>query len=153
MKKRVLESKVIDNWKGYPLITLSVDEIWQSVPSVDTLRGRPFKGPLREDILENGMKFPILVVEVSYQDLREAKRRYRKKICALPSDKFWGTEDPNNTKIWSVWGGSQRLTFAKEEGYTHIHCAVIPTIQESISLQRKMRAPFPDLYGKGKRNR
>ena len=151
MEKRVLESQETKDWKGYPLITLPVDEIWQSVPSVETLRGRPFKDTLKKDILENGMRFPILVIEVSYQDLREAKRKYRKKICELPSEKFWGTKDPNNTKIWSVWGGSQRLTFAREEGYTHIHCAVIPNIQESISLQRKMRAPFPDLYGKGKR--
>jgi len=153
MKKRILESQAVDKWQGLPLITLSVDEIWQSVPSVETLRGNPFKEPLRKDILENGMMFPILVVHVSYADLREAKRRHRKKICDLPSDKFWGTEDPNNTKIWSVWGGSQRLTFARDEGYTHIHCAVAPTIAESISLQKKMRAPFPDLYGKGKRPR
>jgi len=151
MNKKILESQVVDGWREYPLITLPVDEIWQSVPSVETLRGMPFKDSLKKDILENGMKFPIMVVHTSYKDLQEAKRRYRKKICELPSDKFWGTEDPNDTKIWSVWGGSQRLTFAREEGYTHIHCAIIPTIQESISLQKHMRRGFPELYGKAKR--
>ena len=150
--KRVLESQISvdEGWKGYPIITIPVEEIWQSVPSVETLRGMPFKDTLRKDILENGMRFPILVVHTSYADLKEAKRRYRKKICQIPSERFWGSEDPNNTKIWSVWGGSQRLTFAREEGYTHIHCTVIPTIEESIGLQKEMRKPFPGLYGKGK---
>ena len=151
MNKRILKSQVDGDWRGYPLITLPVDDIWQSVPSVEELRGMPFKASLKKDILENGMKYPILVVHVSYKDLLEAKRRYRKKICELPSDKFWGSENPNDSKIWSVWGGSQRLTFAKEEGYSHIHCAVIPTIQESISLQKHMRRGFPELYGKGKK--
>lgn len=151
MNKRILKSQVDGDWRGYPLITLPVGDIWQSVPSVEELRGMPFKASLKKDILENGMKYPILVVHVSYKDLLEAKRRYRKKICELPSDKFWGSENPNDSKIWSVWGGSQRLTFAKEEGYSHIHCAVIPTIQESISLQKHMRRGFPELYGKGKK--
>jgi|SRR6056300_1095228 hypothetical protein len=151
MKKRILQSQETEDWRGYPLITLPVDEIWQSVPSVEKLRGMPFKDPLKKDILENGMRYPIMVVEVSYSDLLEAKRRYRKKICELPSDKFWGTDNPNDTKIWSVWGGSQRLTFAREEGFTHIHCTVIPTIAESISLQKHMRREFPELYGKNKR--
>jgi hypothetical protein len=151
MKKKVLQSQETEDWRGYPLITLPVDEIWQSVPSVEKLRGMPFKDSLKKDILENGMRYPIMVVEVSYSDLLEAKRRYRKKICELPSDKFWGTDDPSDTKIWSVWGGSQRLTFAREEGFTHIHCTVIPTIAESISLQKHMRRGFPELYGKNKR--
>jgi len=151
MKKKILESQVIDDWRGFPLITLLVDEIWQSVPSVEKLRNRPFKDPLKNDILENGMRFPIMVVHTSYKDLQDAKRRYRKKICELPSDRFWGSDDPNKTKIWSVWGGSQRLTFAREEGYTHIHCVIIPTIQESIPLQKHMRKAFPELYGKGKK--
>lgn len=144
MKKKILESQVIDDWRGFPLITLSVDEIWQSVPSVESLRGRPFKEPLKNDILKNGMRFPIMVVHTSYKDLQDAKQRYRKKILELPAIE----SDPSDTKIWSVWGGSQRLTFAREEGYTHIHCVVIPTIQESIPLQKHMRDPFPALYNK-----
>ena len=153
MKDRILESQipVEDGWKGYPIIVLPVDEIWQSVPSVETLRGMPFKDTLKQDILENGMRFPIMVVHTSYADLREAKRRYRKKILELPNDQFWGVENSIEKKIWSVWGGSQRLTFAREEGYTHIHCTVIPNIQESIGLQKEMRRPFPELYGKGKK--
>ena len=151
MKKKILESQVVGDWRGYPLITLPVDEIWQSVPSVDQHRGRPFKKTLREDILANGMKLPIMVVHTSYEDLKEAKRRYRTRICELPSDRFWGEGAHPDKRIYSVWGGSQRLTFAREEGYTHIHCAIIPTIQESISLQKHMRRGFPELYGKGKR--
>lgn len=150
MKKRILESQVVDDWRGYPLITLPVDEIWQSVPSVETLRGKPFKDPLKNDILENGMRFPIMVVHTSYKDLQAAKQKYRDKILDLPDIE----SDPWRTEaIWSVWGGSQRLTFAREEGYTHIHCVVIPTIQESIPLQKHMRSPYPELYHKIKRRK
>ena len=46
--KKVLMSQAVDSWQGYPLITLPVEDIWQSVPSVDTLRGNPFKGPLKK---------------------------------------------------------------------------------------------------------
>lgn len=149
MKKKVLQSQETKDWRGYPLVTLPVDEIWQSVPSVETLRGRPFKATLKKDILENGMRFPIMVVHTSYKDLQEAKKRYRKKILELPENES-GSAD---TKIWSVWGGSQRLTLAREEGFTHIHCTVIPTIQESISLQKHMRGPYPELYHKVKRRK
>ncbi len=152
MKQRVLECQITeDNWRGFPLITLPVDEIWQSVPSVKELRGMPFKDSLSKDILANGMRFPIMVVHTSYKDLLEAKRRYRKKICDIPSDQFWGDENKDKM-IYSVWGGSQRLTFAREHDYTHIVCTILPSIQESISLQKEMRRPFPELYGKGKRS-
>ncbi len=152
MKQRVLECQITeDNWRGFPIITLPVDEIWQSVPAVEKLRGMPFKDSLSKDILTNGMRFPIMVVHTSYKDLQEAKRRYRKKICDIPSDRFWGQEDKDK-RIYSVWGGSQRLTFARENKYTHIVATVLPTIQESISLQKEMRRPFPELYGKGKRS-
>lgn len=147
MKKRVLESQITDNWRGYPLITLRVDEIWQSVPTVDVHRGKPFKRRLKEDILENGMKNPIMVVHTTHKDLKELKNRYGKKILELPENK----SDSAGTKIWSVWGGSQRLSFAREEGYTHIHCTIIPDVQQAINLQKEMRRDFPGLYGK--RNR
>lgn len=150
MTQKTLHSQIQNEWRGYPIRALAVQDIWQSVPSVTHLRGMPFKDPLTKDILENGMRHPILVVSVSYRELIDAKRRFREKICEVPTHLFWSkdTIPGEDFRIWSVWGGSQRLTFAREHGYTHIDCAVIPSIDVSISLQKHMRAPYPQLYGK-----
>jgi hypothetical protein len=149
MNEKPLLCQYPEEWNGYKVLLLPVDDIFQSVDSIEELRGLPFKQTLADDILKNGMRFPILVVHTSYDDLKEAKRIYRKKMRELPSDKFWVKDgNANDIRIWSVWGGSQRLTLAREHGFTHIHCAVIPSIEIARSLQKLMRKPYPALYGK-----
>lgn len=133
-------------WNGFEIITLPINDIWQSVPSVDTLVGKPFKKNLLDDIKNNGMHFPIMVVHTSYLDLIKAKERWKNKLCELP---FWhNTPNPEKNYIWSVWGGSQRLDVAKILEYTHIDCAILPSIDKAISLQKIMRKPFQEKYYK-----
>ena len=137
----------LGNCKGYDIIQLPVDDIWQSVPSVDVLPAvpnKPFKKTLIEDIATNGMNFPILVVKTSYKDLMELKQKYGASICELP---FWHNNlNPQSKYQWSVWGGSQRLDVAKKLNYTHIDCAILPSVAKAISHQREMRRPYNNKY-------
>lgn len=145
--EKILKCQYENEWNGFKIITLPIEDIWQSVVSVDTLsNGKPFKKTLLDDIKNNGMHFPIMVVHTSYSDLLKAKDRWKNKICELP---FWhNTPNPENQYIWSVWGGSQRLDVAKRLAYTHIDCVHIPNIDKAISLQKEMRKPFFDKYYK-----
>lgn len=147
MKKKILKSKYEKDWNGFPIKVLRIDEIWQSAPSVDELDflpGKPFKAKLIEDIRRNGMHFPIMVVHTTHEQLLAAKEKWEDKIRPLP---FWHNDrNPQSKKIWSVWGGSQRLDVAKILGFTHIDCTVIPSIGRAISLQKHMRKPFQKRY-------
>jgi hypothetical protein len=146
-KKKILKSKYKGDWNGFPIKVLPVDDIWQSVVPVDelpTLRGKPFKKNLIEDIRRDGMHFPIMVVHTTHEELLKAKEKWGEKLSPLP---FWHNDkNPQSKKIWSVWGGSQRLDVAKILGFTHIDCTIIPSIGRAISLQKHMRKPFAKRY-------
>lgn len=147
MAKTVLKCSYLDHWNHFPICELDVDSIWQSMPSIDVLPGRntlPFKATLIEDIKRDGLHFPIMVVNSTYAQLMEAKTKWGDKICELP---FWHNEVRAEVKYqWSVWGGSQRLDAAKKLGYTHIDCAIIPSIAQAVKLQKEMRKPFLERY-------
>ena len=148
-KKTILKCQYEKHWKHYPIVVLPVAEIWQSVKSVDVLpsvRRKPFKKNLIEDIKRDGMHFPIMVVHTTHQELLEVKKEYGDRINDLP---FWHNDhNPQSKKTWSVWGGSQRLDVARYLGYTHIECAVLPDIKKAISHQKDMRAPYEQRYYK-----
>jgi hypothetical protein len=90
------------------------------------------------------MHFPIMCVHTTHLELIELKKEYKERICELP---FWHNDhNPQSKKIWSVWGGSQRLNIAKYLGYTHIDAAVLPTVKKAISHQKDMRKPYQKRY-------
>jgi len=130
------------NGKFYPIAQLPINELWASVPQAKVLNGKPFYQPLLEDIQKNGLHFPLLCVHATYGDLRIQKVRFRDKMCDLP---FWANE-PDDKQMYVIWGGSQRLRVAQDLGYTHIDCAMIPTLDEARGLQRYMRKPYNHLY-------
>lgn len=146
MAKKILKCKFQNHWNHFEIIELAIEDIWQSVPSVSNLPGvkKPFKQNLVNDIKRDGMYFPIMVVKSSHKELLEAKTKWGEKINVLP---FWHNDrNPQSKYQWGVWGGSQRLDVAKILGYTHIDCAVIPSISKAISLQKHMRKPFQKRY-------
>jgi hypothetical protein len=148
MDKKILKCSFKDHWNHFDIIELAIDDIWQSVPSVDSLPGsaKPFKKNLVSDIQKNGMHFPIMVVHTSHEKLLEAKAKWGEKLNRLP---FWHNDlNPQSKYQWSVWGGSQRVDVAKYLGYTHIDSAVLPSIAKAISLQKMMRKPFLERYYK-----
>lgn len=147
MAKKTLKCKFKDHWNHFEIIQLPIDDIWQSVPSVNVLPSvpnKPFKKNLIDDIRINGMYFPIMVVKTSHKQLLEAKEKFGEKINVLP---FWHNDrNPQSKYQWGVWGGSQRLDVAKLLKFTHIDCAVIPSIAKAITLQKHMRKPFQEKY-------
>jgi len=145
-KTKVLKCKFRDDWEGYPIHELPIDDIWRSVPITISLGGKPFRKNLIHDLHRDGMYFPIMCVYTSHKDLKMAKEKWGEKICELP---FWHNELNSHKKFqWSVWGGSQRLEAARYLGYTHIDAAELPSIGKAISLQKVMRAPFEQRYYK-----
>ena len=142
--KRVLKCKFKNDWNGYPIHEIPVDEIWRSVPKVETLMNKPFRQKLIHDIRRDGMYFPIMCVYTSHDDLINAKIKWGDKLEELP---FWTNElNPHKKFKWSVWGGSQRLEVARDLNYTHIDCAELPSIAKAITLQKVMRQPFEKRY-------
>ena len=112
-------------WNGYDVVPLKISELWASVPKATIHRGKEFYGPILEDIKENGLHFPLLVVHATKQQIIEQKNRYGSKLCDLPfkQDEGWLTD-----KMYVVWGGSNRVRIAEELGYEYI-----PAIVKDVS--------------------
>ena len=146
MQGKILRSKFSDIklWNQYPVRVFPIRDIFISVPKTDVLRGKPFYKYLLEDIERDGLHFPILVSDPSRTELRRKKKQYKKRMSDLPE---WNDGlDEDMQRQWTVWGGSQRIRVAKDLGYTHIDCAIIPSLDEARTLQGKMRAPFTQRY-------
>jgi len=146
MQGKILRSKFTQSklWNQYPVQVFPIQDIFISVPKTDVLRGKPFYKLLLEDIERDGLHFPILVADPTRSELRKKKKQYKKRMSDLPE---WNDGlDENMQRQWTVWGGSQRIRVAKDLGYTHIDCAIIPTLDEARTLQGKMRAPFTQRY-------
>ena len=133
-------------YKGnqYPIKQLPVDEIWASVPRAVIHCGIEFYEPVKESIKKNGMYWPIMVVNCTRQELKGQKAKWGDKINDLP---FWMAEDLN-TRMNVVWGGSNRLWIARELGYTHIDCAMMPSFNEAHVLQKTMRETHQEFYAR-----
>ena len=146
MQRKILKSKFSDTklWDKYPVKALPIKDIYISCPKTMKLRGKPFFENLKEDISRDGLHFPILVADPTRSELRQKKKRYKARMAPLPE---WNDGvDENTIRHWTVWGGSQRIRVAIELEYTHIDCAIIPTLDECRKLQGKMRAPFTKRY-------
>ena len=101
--KKILKCQYKKHWKHYPIKELHVDELWASVPAVETGIGLSptFKKDLLKDISENGMHFPLMVVRTSHKDLLDLKLVWEEKICNLP---FWHNDrNPQSKYQWSIW--------------------------------------------------
>lgn len=149
MAKKTLKCKFKDHWNHYPIKELPIDDIWQSVPVVDMIEtiNKPFKTNLINDIKRDGLYFPIMVCYTTRSVLIEAKEYFENKGATVAGLPFWHNDiNPHVKKLWSCWGGSQRLDAAKKLGYTHIDCAVLPSIAKACSHQKEMRKPFNERY-------
>ena len=136
--------------RDYKVVPLPIDELWGSVPVIQELYNKPFRQTLKDDIEENGLVNPLLVVSATFKELKEKKIKHGDALNELPFDV--NNPELDAEKMYVVWGGSQRLDVAKELGYTHIDCALIPTLDEAYSLQSEMRKDYTQtLYLKGRK--
>jgi len=130
-----------DKWNDYIVVSLRVDTLWASVPRAINHRGRPFYENVKKDIEENGLKFPLIVVDAKRKHLIEQKNRYGNKVCELPFDRL---RDDLEVRQYTVWGGSNRWWVAKELGYEAVDCIVVPNadFNKARGMQAMHRAPF-----------
>ena len=133
------------SWNDKEVITLPIDELWASVPKADKHKGKAFYQPVLEDIKENGLHFPLLIVEATHKQLIAEKVRYKHKMVELP---FNAKNTDLDKKIYVVWGGSNRVRIAKELGYEYVDCVLYSdgSFDEARSHQKLHREPYKGKY-------
>ena len=129
----------------YGIEQLPVNDIWASVPKAEIHRGKEFYRPLKKDIQKNGLRWPIMVVKATREDVKYQKAKWQQALCDLP---FWMAQDMSEIQL-VVWGGSNRLYAARELGYTHIDCAILPDFESAHRLQKVMREEYHEVYYHG----
>ena len=146
---KVLKSKFHNSrWKSFKVKmefevkVMPIVDLWGSVPIVEVLYDKPFKKNLKNDIEKNGLVNPLLAVNVTKSELVKRKEKHKTNLNDLPFDP--DTTDLSET-MYVVWGGTQRLNIAKELEYTHIDCAMIPTLDLAQKLQSEMRRDYKQL--------
>ena len=140
-------------WEGYIIQLLPIEKLIQVCPTKDNFRAK-----VREQIEKNGMKLPLLTVDIATKRLRQWYRN-TKGIGMLPPPKRRSaySSPTNDNRGIAVFGGNTRLVVAKELHYTHIDCIVLDWWSEDKnikgermeymwSLQKNQRKKFPEMY-------
>tara|TARA_B110000858_G_scaffold197561_1_gene259635 strand:- start:958 stop:1395 length:438 start_codon:yes stop_codon:yes gene_type:complete len=132
-------------WNDIKVIELRVSDLWASVPVAKTLRNRDFYEPIKQDIKENGLHFPLIVVDATRNDLVMQKKKYKDSLCELPFDK---DKDDLTVRQYTVWGGSNRWHIANELGYEHVDCIIIRNadFDSARRMQKLHRKPYQGKY-------
>jgi hypothetical protein len=128
-------------WNNLKVVSLKLCDLWASVPRTTVLRGKIFYDNVKQDIVENGLRFPLLVVDAKRSDILKQKARYKNKLCSLPFDEK--TEDLSVGQ-YAIWGGSNRFCIARELGYDAIDCVIIGNSDFALakSMQKLHRSPY-----------
>lgn len=137
--KKTLKCSFDDHWNHYSIEEKSIKDLWPSLVPDEKLIEK-----IENDIVQNGMYFPIMVCNVSHKELLVYKESWGKKLNELPF--FRNDRNPQSKYQWSIWGGSQRLEIAKRLGYTHIDCAILPSVFKALGHQNEMRRPYLKYY-------
>ena len=142
---KILKCAFVGTWNQRPIITMLVSSLWASVPAAEKLRGKDFYAPLKKDIEEKGMHFPLLVVEATFGQLTQQKAKHGKSILDLPTG--LAVDD----KVYVIWGGSNRYVVAKDLEYTHVDCVIYENGDFAAAWrdQAIQREPFKYLYTGG----
>ena len=109
-------------WDRRNVVALPIKDLWASVPKAEKYRVKDFYGPVMEDIKQNGLTFPLLVVDATRAQIIEQKEKHKDRLCDLPFDK----DSDLTLRQYVIWGGSNRVRIAEELGYTHIDCVIFP---------------------------
>lgn len=131
-----------DQWEGMPVVQLEIQKLFQSVPIANDFQGVPFYDSIKADIEENGLNFPLLVVDAKFWQLLDQWNIHKLHMMPLP------TNFDNKDQILVVWGGSNRLAIAKELGYTRVDCVVFTDgdFQGAWTKQGEHRKDYMHLY-------
>ena len=132
-------------WNGMNVISLKVSDLWASVPIAKQHKGREFYEPIKQDIKENGLNFPLIIVDATRRDILKQKRKYKDKLCPLP---FNENKDDLNARQYTVWGGSNRWNIANELKYDFVDCVIVKDadFDKARSMQSLHREPYGGIY-------
>ena len=139
---KTLKSKFNNSeWNDIKVVSLKVSDLWASVPVAKQYKGRDFYEPIKQDIRENGLQFPLIVVDATRRDVLKQKQISNNKLCALPFDE---NKDDLNVRQYTVWGGSNRWYAADELGFKYVDCIIVPNadFNKARSMQALHRAPY-----------
>lgn len=145
-KKLLLKSRFHgDYWNSMEVVSLQVSALWASVPIAPKVKGRDFYGPIMKDIQENGLHFPLIVVDATRAQVLQQKKKYKNKLCDLPFDP---KEGDLTKRQYVVWGGSNRWNIANELGYEYVDCVIVPNgeFDKARSMQKLHRKPYQGKY-------
>lgn len=137
----ILKSKYHGSkWDGTEVAPIAIKDLWASVPKAEKCKGKAFYGPVMEDIKQNGLNFPLLVVDATRAQLIEQKEKHKDRLMDLPFD----TDSDLSLRQYVIWGGSNRVRIAEELGYTHIDCVIYPNgdFQKAYIKQKLHRKPY-----------
>lgn len=125
------------NWNDYEVVSINQSELIQSVPSAEFVKGKPFYKPLKEDIEKSGLKFPIIVVLCTTEQLISAIEKFGSALNKISVS----TERETH---YFIWGGSNRIQVARELGYDIVDCILIPdaNFDEAYRLQKIQRESY-----------
>ena len=118
---------------------MALTDLWPSLVPDEKLIEK-----IKDDIVNNGMHFPIMICDTQHKELLNLKEAWRHKLNELPF--FRSERNPQSKNQWSIWGGSQRFELAKRLGYTHIDCAILPSVFKALSHQNEQRRPYLKYY-------
>ncbi len=133
----ILKSKYHGStWNNIEVTPLRVKDLWASVPKAEKHKGKEFFQPVMDDIKENGLHFPLLVVHSTHEQLLEQKSKYRNRMMDVPSD--------NGEKLYVVWGGSNRWHVANDLGFEYVDCVIFHNgeFDDARNMQGLHRKPY-----------
>ena len=144
MSKALLCEFSNSQWDGKDVVSLPITELWASVAKADIHKGRAFYKLVMADIAENGLNFPLLVVDATREQDIEQKKRHKDKLVDLPFE----LDSDLSKQQYVVWGGSNRVRIAEELGYTHIDCVVYANgdFDTPHKKQKLHRTPYQAKY-------
>ena len=91
-----------------------------------------FAEEVAESIAREGLANPIIVVRGPREDLV--------RQCLARGNT--GEHLPDTPVVNCVWGGTNRLSAAKQLGYTHVDCVLLPSFTLATDLQTLQRQSY-----------
>lgn len=91
-----------------------------------------FVGELAASISREGLANPIIVVRGPREDLA------RQQVATGGT----GMGLPDTPVVNCVWGGTNRISAAKQLGHTHVDCVLLPTFDLAMQLQDLQRESY-----------
>ncbi len=118
---------------SFEIRNLALDDLHCPVRDVPV-----FADKVGASIAEQGLANPVIVVRGPREDLADELTRRGGSGNGLPSTPV----------VNCVYGGTNRVSAARELGYTHIDCILLPTFALGIKLQNLQRGAFRESTAK-----